>query len=302
MVQQYRVPGPLGLSPSTNGGRIPGPLRTGPGSAAPPPATKAAKSFKMPPPMPSSTSKDVHEYRWKLYVDKTPELTDVWQGEIANCPLAALLAALAYTKVGKEFIHGLVGEFTGVVETDVTDVAGNLENAPKDNKVITDRYYTVKLGGRTWECSNVFYTNDSDRDWSLIYMQSNSKVLWPSVIEKAYAVKEGGYGALDTATGKKLTVEDIWEGVVGKKPAGFQVTASTTDDELKKAANAAKQVPTIAASKTKTTGSLTAWHGFAVLGMKGAEIELYDPGQVDRVTQSLKQFRENFQAVRYGGP
>ena len=46
---------------------------------------------------------------------------------------------------------------------------------------------------------------------------------------------------------------------------------------------------------------MTPWHGFAVLGMKGSEIELYDP-HAKTVHLSLEDFRDNFQSILFGNP
>jgi hypothetical protein len=45
---------------------------------------------------------------------------------------------------------------------------------------------------------------------------------------------------------------------------------------------------------------VTDWHGFAMLGMKGSKIELYDAMLAKRVTVTLEIFRKNFQAVLHG--
>jgi hypothetical protein len=111
-------------------------------------------------------------------------------------------------------------------------------------------------------------------------------------------VKEGGYEALDS---KGLTANAIWEVVVGAKPGDFEVTGKTDDSKIRAAADSAARTPTIAASKDEAT-DVTAWHGFAVLGMKNGRIELYDPMMVRRQAVTLDVFRKNFMAILSGNP
>src|SRR6266849_2055763 len=124
MTLQYkgaRVPGPLGVAPGTSGGRIPGPL----GGRIPGPlgfehkdlstgtATKAVtKTFAMPAPASgSSTIIRAVVVNWDLSKD-SPITEDVKQGELANCPVAAILAALAHTANGQRRINSMITEYT----------------------------------------------------------------------------------------------------------------------------------------------------------------------------------------------
>jgi hypothetical protein len=298
MTQQSRLPGPLGPLPA-GGGRLPGPLSFGPGIfLAPNQTAKAIKKLTMPPPAGGAKTIVARDVPWSLYAKTAPALADVSQGALANCPLASLLAALAYTGSGQKLIQSIVAEQAGVVETDLSGVADRLEEPPSGNRIMTTRYFTVKLGGKTFEVSGVLYTDDADRNWTPAYMRSPTNIIWPCVIEKAYAVKEGGYENLDS---KGLTANAIWEVVVGAKPGGFEVGAKTDDAKIRAAAENAARTPTIAASKDEAT-DVTAWHGFAVLGMKDGGIELYDPMMVRRQTVSLAVFHKNFQAVLFGTP
>jgi hypothetical protein len=298
MTQQSRVPGPLGPLPA-GGGRLPGPLSIGPGIfLAPKQAAKAIKKLTMPPPAGGAKTIVARDVPWSLYAKATPALADVSQGALANCPLASLLAALAYTAVGQKYLEGIVTEQAAVVETDLSAVADRLEEPPSGNRITSTRYFTVKLGGKAFEVSGVLYTDDADRNWTPAYMRSPTSVIWPCAIEKAYAVKEGGYEELDS---KGLTANAIWEVVVGAKPGGFEVNARTDDAKIRAAVDNAARVPTIAASKDEAT-DVTGWHGFAVLGMKSGGIELYDPMMVRRQTVSLAVFHKNFQAILFGTP
>jgi hypothetical protein len=127
----------------------------------------------MPKPASDSTVKRVHKVNWKLFKDRTgPSVEDVRQGLLLNCPLAALLAALANNPSGQAHIKRMVREHKATVETDVSGVVAELdsEGRPPGNVITSTRYFAVQLGGKTFEVSDVFCTNDGDRDsWSLIY-------------------------------------------------------------------------------------------------------------------------------------
>lgn len=298
MTQQSRLPGPLGPLPA-GGGRLPGPLSTGSGIfMAPQQVGKVVKKLVMPPPAGGAKTIVARDVPWSLYTKTTPALADVTQGALANCPLAALLAALAYTGAGQKRIDSIVAEQAAIVETDLSAVADRIEEPPPGNVIQTTRYFTVKLGGKPYEVSSVLYTDDADRNWTPAYMRSPNSVIWACMIEKAYAVKEGGYESLDS---KGLTANAIWEVVVGAKPGGFAVTDKTDDGRIKTAADNASRIPTMAASKDDAE-DVSSWHGFAVLGMKGGRIELYDPMLVKRPTITLDVFRKNFNAILFGTP
>ncbi len=298
-----RVPGPLGISPGGIGGRIPGPL----GFrhvvvAAAGPTAKVLKTLKMPAPAAGSSVSTVHEVASPLF-SSTPATAEVRQGALATCPIGSILAALAHTASGRKRIQGMVAEHKGVVETDLADVADKLDSPPKGNKIISNRYFTVTLGATTIEVSDVFYTDDGDRgSWSLIYMGSSRggppTTLWPSVIEKAYAVTLRSYEELDDDT--KHPANEFWEVLVGSKPGGFPVDDKTALEKIRDAAKAAPKVPTIGASRDDATKVL-GHHGFAVLGIEGSTIELYNPhGRTEKI--SLTDFRSNFKAILYGNP
>jgi hypothetical protein len=230
---------------------------------------------------------------WPLFASATPALEDIEQGALANCPLAAVLAALAYTPKGRKHILGLVQEHGGDVETDLSAVADQLaEPPPEGKKISSKRYFSVTLGGKTLEVSDVLYTDEA-QDPNPKYMRSPKQVFWPCVIEKAHAEKEGGYGALN-----KLSANAVWETVVGSKPDGFAVTADTPETRalIVGAAKNAANVATLAASADDAV-AVPSWHGFAVLGMDRNQIQLYDPSQLTRHSLSLDVFIKNFKAV-----
>lgn len=296
---------PIGLAADPTAPKPPGPLGLRPVVfASPKQQIQAIKKLKMPSPARDAKTKLARDVSWPLFKKKDPDIGDLQQGALHNCPLVSLLAALANTNIGRKHIRKLVMEHKAVTETDLSGVVNELDSTPASKKITTNRYFKVKLGSRSYEVSSVLYTDDADRNWSPIYMGSPTEVLWPCLIEKAYAKKEGGYGQLDSAFGKGLTLNEIWKTVVGSDPQGFKVDDKTKSAEILAAARAAKRIPTVAASKLKLgiTGGAAAWHGYVVLGVTGSKIKLYDPMKLKNYTFSLKEFSEDFEAVLYGGP
>lgn len=308
-----RTPGPLGSSTRV-GGRIPGPLRRRPLRVAD--VSSSSKIIEeMPNPGPDSGAVRAHAVEWKLFDGEVTPL-QVRQGRLANCPLPSLLAALANTKVGRKRIHDiLTAERSGTVETNLSGVVDKLEDDPDSpipKRIISKRYFVVTLG-KSFETSDVFYTDNVDRDWTPFYMQhydldprieNSSDILWPAVIEKAYARQRQGYDKITES--KSFTLNAVWKDIVGNDPGGFKLE-DKTDKDILEVIKAAGTVPTVAASRhDKSIGKrsdkkLTDDHGYAVLGLQGSEIELYNPWGW-RVRVSMKEFRTFFESILFGNP
>lgn len=317
MIKQGRLPGPLGMPGSFNpsipggAGRQPGVLGFGPGIVvAQVGATAAVHKLPIPRPLGSLTNgsfdydnKDVHVVTGDLFnkQDKErPVIGDVRQGIIGNCALASILAAHANTRVGRTHIKGMVNETKNVVVETGLGSAGELINPPPGTSVTSSRFFTVTLGGKQYEVSDVFYTDDGGgNSWSLLYMRSPTNVLWPPVIEKALAVRQKGYDKIDD---QSLTANDMWEVVTGKKAYVRMVTPKLPDADILKAARASVDKPTIAGSKPTVPDSdavriVNGHHGFAMLGVVGGKIEVHDPGLVRKFSLTMKQFRAEFDFI-----
>lgn len=283
-------PGPSGIAPQ--------PLWTK-GKPAPPPAVRVTASVKttMPGPTKDQDSREVRLVDWPLYAEKgSPGFREVRQsGHLANCPVAAILAALASTSSGQTLIRRMISTTAATAATDISS-AGELANPHPDPIIISKRYFTVTIGGKSVIVTDVLYTDDHDRGWSPFYMRDpNDNCIWAAVIEKALAAHLGGYEKIDELG---LSANAFWEKLVGARPKGFEVKAGRTK-EIVDAAAAATRVPTIAASRadqTKVT-SISAFHGFAVLGMQGSSIKLYDPMAVETKLVSQADFVTAFQAM-----
>jgi hypothetical protein len=301
--------GPIGISPGQPGGRIPGPLGFKQ-VVSKSTATKASKSLPMPAPWKNSDIIRAAVVNWKLANGK-PVTTDVQQGTLANCPIAAVLAALTNTARGQEYVDGLITEYRGasvqtVLDQDAMARTALQTNEDPDDRVqdktlVSNRYFSVKLGKQieVHDTFFVYYTDGTDLD--LVYMKSPNDVLWPAVIEKACALHYGSY--IEIGDYKKHTANEFWEFVVGKPPAqGLKIDDFTAITKISNAVQDAAGTPTIAASREKTIATLTPIHGYAVLGVQGNTIELYDPSKAKSLTLSFEDFRSNFQTILSGKP
>ncbi len=310
-----RFPGVAGFSDGVMGWQIPGVLgfkqqELGRGKGA---ATKSIKSVAMPPPWNNSDAKRVGGVGWKLSKGD-PTTDDVKQGGLPNCPVAAIIAALAHTSAGQKYLNELVVEFTGAaIKTTVSaeiiamvdastpedpdNTSGVPDYKPQAGEIVSNRYFTV--GFWKGEIPDTFYIQYSDNSFTKpVFMGSPNEVLWPAVIEKACAMYYGSYKELGNY--HKHKANEHWKLVMGKDPQGFEINSSTSLDKIMDAADNAAQIPTIAASK-EDAPKITRTHGFAVLGRTGRDINLYNPyGEHKTITP--EEFRDNFQTVLFGMP
>ena len=291
--------------------------------------TKAAgKTTPMPLPAKDGLSKDVHVVTGPLFSPpkKIPSYKEVLQApNISNCYLAAMLAAHAFTPDGQTFIKNMVSQTSGNVLTDLSGVKQSLSN-PGGDTLASNRFFTVKLPGTvrfklpshtdrpsgavegakgtleltggSIDVSDVLYTNDSDHDWSILYLSDPvGHTMWAAVIEKAVAVRIGGYQNFDALRrrddGSGLSVNDVWEMVTGLKPGGFEINPDTSPSAITDAAKASVHLPSIAATKENvpSNSALPSHHGLAMLGLQDNKIRLYDPAEAKEILISPADFR-----------
>ena len=301
-----RTPGPLGRFPGAVGGRVPGPIgRTLWDKQTPSPTpgavAKAAKMTTMPPPTKDQDNKDVHVVTLPLYNSskKGPAYDEVKQAPgIANCPVGAVLAALAFTPAGNSVIQRMVSEKTGNVLTDLSGLpAATLSNPPAGTTISSGRYFTVKLGGGSVDVSDVLYTDDHDSGWSPLYIRDPSdQSIWAAIIEKALAVKLGSYENFDALD---VSANDFWEKITGVKPGVIEIKADTPLKDIIAAAEKSTRVPSIGASKPNAADVkvVTEFHGYALLGVQGSKIRLYDAAKTKTLLISPAEFRHDFLAI-----
>jgi len=257
----------------------------------------------MPPPTKDQDSKDVHVVTLPLYNSskKGPAYDEVKQAHgIANCPVGAVLAALAFTPAGSTLIQRMVSEKVGNVVTDLSALPpATLSDPPPGATISSARYFTVQIAGGSIEVSDVLYTDDHDSGWSPLYIRDPSdQSIWAAIIEKALAVKLGSYENFDALN---ISANDFWEKVTGVKPGVIEITADTPLKDITAAAEKSARVPSIGASKPNAADVkvVTEFHGFAMLGVQGSKIRLYDAAKAKTLLISPADFRHDFLAILF---
>jgi len=235
------------------------------------PATAARAAVKAPPPPqrdlpdPAVVKKDgvADPYAYKkndrgavLYGPNGVQVSDVRQGAIGDCYLAAALAAVAGTSPAA------------------------ITNAIKDNG---DGTFTVRFYQLDWTGSKKAesVTVDADLPFSgdlPAYAKSTESVdgkpaheLWPSILEKAYAQWKGSYDAI----GHGGNAGDVMEALTGER-ARSRSTSGDTDalwTKMKEATE--KKKPMCAGSGDKDDAKykdpkagVYGWHAYTVLGVE----------------------------------
>ncbi len=268
------------------------------------------KTLPMPNPTEDQDSKDVHEVKTALFTSSGggASYQQVQQASaIANCPVAALLAAMAFTSVGRGMIQGMVSPpKTGAVRTDLSKLpADTLSNPPPAPYLDSQRFFTVKLVSGAVETSDVLYTNDGDRDsWSILYLHDPSgQSIWGSIIEKALAQSLGSYQEFNVT---KLQTNDFWHIITGAWPGVLTVEAGTPESDIVNAAKNSVNKPSIAASKDdlaivggskSDADNVTSFHGHAMIGVQGPKIKLYDPAKAKELQVTPAEFKRTMKAI-----
>jgi hypothetical protein len=269
------------------------------------------KTLPRPNPTEDPGSKDVHEVKTALFSSSGggASYQQVQQAsDIANCPVAALLAAMAFTSVGRGMIQGMVAPTTGAVRTDLSKLpADTLSNPPPAPYLDSQRFFTVKLATGPVETSDVLYTNDGDRDsWSILYLHDpNRQSIWASIIEKALAQSLKSYQEFNVT---KLQTNDFWHIITGVWPGVLSIDGGTPDSDIVNAAKNSVNKPSIAASKDDlpiVAGSkadvdkVTSFHGHAMIGVQGPKIKLYDPAKATELQVTPAEFKRTMKAIVY---
>jgi hypothetical protein len=236
--------------------------------------------------------------------------TDVVQGSISACPIAAVMVALAHARPAN------LGRMLGQRQK------GPLLSKRRDDQIYglwSDFYYDVVFPGRgsATRITPFVYFDDQN----VQYASTPNGAGWPSYIEKAYAVwKSGGgrggsggdYSKLDLqgTFGGPPTVDEVVRDLIGAMDtllfASDQFFRSDggardiADGDIERMARSAGRRPTIAASIA--TGaeqfSIVSNHGYAILGF-GNGVRLRNPwggGGAESVI-SVARFRQAFQGI-----
>jgi hypothetical protein len=88
---------------------------------------------------------------------KGPAYDEVKQAPgIANCPVGAVLAALAFTPAGSAVIQPMVFEKAGNVLTDLSALPpATLSDPPPGTTISSARYFTVQIAGGSIDASSI---------------------------------------------------------------------------------------------------------------------------------------------------
>jgi hypothetical protein len=238
-----------------------------------------------------------------------PKPEDVIQGELAVCPLAAVLVAVAHAK--PDFLQQMLPKATPA--TVISTLAANAKFRLVTNAVMTVQFRDAK----PIEISTLLYyeaLGDEDQAvYQIPYAHSDTGVSWVSFIEKAYAVWRGKNSYATLNANRQLQANDVMKDVVGPhifvdlthdrlftpKDKG-NTEEDLSNKRMENLLKAAKQHPTIAASRDIVGNSkIVANHGYAVLGFDGKKVYLRNPhgGTDANLSLSVADLKKNFEAL-----
>jgi hypothetical protein len=244
-----------------------------------------------------------------------PRLDDVIQGDIAACPIAAVMIALANARPAN------LGRILGARQP------GPVLSKRRDEEIFgywSDHFYDVTFPGRRTATRITPYVYFAGQQVQYASMPGGAG--WPSYIEKAYAVwkshgGQGGSGGDYSRIAQRMSVTDppdlteVMRDLIGPtdvldfsqrlfiEPDGS--ARAIRDDDVQKMASRAGARPTVAPSNPAGAedvhAALVSNHGFAILGWSNG-VRLRNPwGATSPVNPSpvvtVAQFRRAFQGI-----
>lgn len=238
-----------------------------------------------------------------------PSVEDVVQGSLDNCPVAAILAALA---------HVAASSVAGIVQRSTADVRSRRSSDPPESfPYASSHLYTVQFraGSPVQVSSFLYYTQGG-----IAYAHSpEDRASWMSYIEKAYAVFRGGnsYNRLGRTTqmGEAPTVNRVMEDLAGPYDFADLVdslmyrsgaeSAALTDAGLREMLGRADQRVTVAGSLgSGLPANVVPNHAYTVLDRSRNSILLRNPqgGPRAEVSFAFEEFKSIFRAVLQAAP
>ncbi|MFF5263097.1 C2 family cysteine protease [Actinomadura viridis] len=214
-----------------------------------------------------------HEYMTGPLFGKSgrPSLVDVNQGALGDCWWMAGLGALAYTDKGREVLEGMI-----------------TQNA--------NGTYTVRFpDGESVTVTSSFVRR---QDGSVAYAQP-APALWPLIMEKALAEKEGGYKEIDG--GRAGEGMEILTG----KPSSEHDAQDVTRSDLERWLKEGKAVTVATFSKDGAAkidayqaGRIYAYHSYVVRGFTGdGKVLLYNPWGYSHASVTMEEFNNLLRRV-----
>ncbi|GIK43714.1 MAG: hypothetical protein BroJett011_75470 [Chloroflexota bacterium] len=259
----------------------------------------------------------LESFKESVYGKESLAVNEVLQGEIRDCPLPAILAAMVHTR---RFNRKMIVE---KIPACVLSLRWRRNRNPHKQEQFdehrTNRYFSVSFRTRPElpvDISDLFYRRDQGT--TPIYARSRRNRLWISIIEKAYAVFRGGengYGGNYTGIERVIssltkkvsgpTVNQFMEDICGlgyiidiekrqvlkrDKKGEFDELKVNFDTALIQVLSNARATPTIACTEN---------HSQAVLGLRAnRNVWLYDaahdPNNHDRHGFELSKSYDNF--------
>lgn len=272
---------------------------TSSGGAAPVAQAPKAKTYTLPDPetrWSGHLARYPHVSKLPLYVkgSVSPRYDQVLQQQIANCYLAATLAAMANTATGRAQISKMIVSHTGPMTTTCRkyDSSGPMDPVEHLN---SNRWFTVAFNGKTVDVSDVLYHDDSDRDPNLRYMTTpnGDRALWGAIIEVAYARLKNGYDNI-SASGDASVNQFLRDFTAAKWSI---LTPAKDASAIKKACQNATHRAAFIATIQSGAKKLIGWHGYTVLGLRGTVVTLWDPLHAQKVTITLDELLPDIQAL-----
>lgn len=271
------------------------------GNGVVPTATQATCSGSEPTAVrgPTSIRLQLQHVSDSVFGRRDPRPDDVVQGAIATCPAAAAMVALAHTDPAA-IRSMIIGQPASSGSPQVYHVQFLRTNARR--VCVTTQFY--------------------HQAGHFQYASSNNHVIWPSLLEKAYAIYAGGnsYGGLASSQrqlGSPPDVNQVMQDFVGNYNWSAATDAQnvtlpltnlidTKRNELIQALRQSSNRPTIAGSlgsNVPAGTNVVANHAYAVMRYRNGQVTLRNPWNNTQIAGgaqfrlSLSEFQSAFQMV-----
>jgi hypothetical protein len=202
-----------------------------------------------------------------------PSVEDARQGVLADCWFMSGMSGLASTEEGRARLKNMIRQNPNGTYT-VT--------FPDGEEVTVTPYFPV----------------DKDGDLTYAWTDDTTPVLWPLVLEKAYAAKQGSYGALSEGDSARA-MKDL-TGVDGfsQEPAEMNL------DDLRGRLDSGHAVVVSTLDQGEVDGKeiyddrLLTNHAYVVRGItEDGKVDLYNPWGRKHVIITMDEFRQNLSEV-----
>lgn len=216
-----------------------------------------------------------------------PKPTDVVQGQIAACPIAAVMVAMAHAR--PDLVTAMLG----------SPKAGPILSKREGDEIFnlwSDQFLEISFPGRGQPTPVTPWVYFDGQD--VEFASTPNGPGWPSYIEKAYAVwkspkslgQGGSYSRLELTQGGVLgppTLNDVMKDLIGPFDVlrfvddQLNPRAALKNSDIIKFAADAGRLPTVAPSlpddSIETRFGIIPKHGFAVLGANKDSLILRNP-------------------------